>query len=207
VKDIAAAGGKSYTFHLEATGTSFPSFVSTAALVTHPTHELSDDPMDVVRQIKATGMRAAVAINPGTPSSEISNELGNAVDMILVMTVWPGAGGQKFIAECMPKVAELRARFPELDVEVDGGVGPKTIDKCADAGECPASLLCSCSRSRLTMTRFDRRQRNRGRHSRLPRREPTRRDTLPAHTVRRSSEAHISPTRSSKQPHTITRKR
>lgn len=46
--------------------------------------------MDVVRQIRATGMRASVAINPGTPSSEISNELGNAVDMILVMTVWPG---------------------------------------------------------------------------------------------------------------------
>lgn len=37
--------------------------------------------------------------------------------------------------ECMPKVAELRARFPDLDVEVDGGVGPKTIDKCANAGE------------------------------------------------------------------------
>lgn len=112
VKDISEAGGASYTFHLEAT----------------------DDPMDVVRQIKATKMRAAVAINPGTPASEISDELGNAVDMILVMTVWPGAGGQKFMKECMPKVAELRARFPDLDVEVDGGVGPKTIDRCADAG-------------------------------------------------------------------------
>lgn len=49
-----------------------------------------DDPLDVVRQIRATKMKAAVAINPGTPSSEISNELGEAVDMILVMTVWPG---------------------------------------------------------------------------------------------------------------------
>ena len=79
-------------------------------------------------------MRAAVAINPGTPSSEIADELAQAVDMILVMTVWPGAGGQKFIQECMPKVAELRARYPDLDIEVDGGVGPKTIDRCADAG-------------------------------------------------------------------------
>ncbi|WFD42653.1 ribulose-phosphate 3-epimerase [Malassezia psittaci] len=112
IKDIAEAGGKSYTFHLEAT----------------------DDPLDVVRKIKAANMRASVAINPGTPASEISDELGTAVDMILVMTVWPGAGGQKFMKECMPKVAELRARFPELDVEVDGGVGPKTIDRCADAG-------------------------------------------------------------------------
>lgn len=93
-----------------------------------------DDPMEVVRRIKETKMRAAVAINPGTPTSEISNELGKAIDMILVMTVWPGYGGQKFMKECMPKVAELRARFPDLDIEVDGGVGPKTIDRCADAG-------------------------------------------------------------------------
>ena len=50
-----------------------------------------------MRQIKAAKMRAAVAINPGTPSSEIADELAQAVDMILVMTVWPGAGGQKFM--------------------------------------------------------------------------------------------------------------
>ncbi|WFD29298.1 ribulose-phosphate 3-epimerase [Malassezia sp. CBS 17886] len=112
IKDVAEAGGASYTFHLEAT----------------------DDPLDVVHKIKVANMRAAVAINPGTPASEISKELGDAVDMMLVMTVWPGAGGQKFMKECMPKVAELRARFPDKDVEVDGGVGPKTIDRCADAG-------------------------------------------------------------------------
>jgi len=112
IKDIAEAGGKSYTFHIEAT----------------------KQPLEVVKQIREAGMKAAVALNPGTPSSEISDELGNAVDMILVMTVWPGFGGQKFIAECMPKVAELRERFPSLDIEVDGGVGPKTIQPCADAG-------------------------------------------------------------------------
>ncbi|CAO1636300.1 unnamed protein product [Parajaminaea phylloscopi] len=112
VKDIAEAGGSSYTFHLEAT----------------------DEPLDVVRLIKATGMRASVAINPGTPASEISDELAEAVDMILVMSVWPGAGGQRFMREVMPKVAELRARFPHLDIEVDGGVAPKTIKYCAEAG-------------------------------------------------------------------------
>jgi len=45
-----------------------------------------------------------------------------------------GRGGQKFLERCVPKVAELRARFPEKDIEVDGGVGPKTIDVCAEAG-------------------------------------------------------------------------
>ncbi|KAK0531412.1 RIBULOSE-phosphate 3-epimerase [Tilletia horrida] len=112
IKDIAAAGGKSYTFHIEAT----------------------KQPLEVIKQIKEAGMKAAVALNPGTPASEISDEVGNAVDMILVMTVWPGFGGQKFIAECMPKLGELRERFPAVDIEVDGGVGPKTIQPCADAG-------------------------------------------------------------------------
>lgn len=46
-----------------------------------------------------------------------------------------GRGGQKFLDRCVPKVAELRARFPFKDIEVDGGVGPKTIDICAEAGK------------------------------------------------------------------------
>lgn len=45
-----------------------------------------------------------------------------------------GRGGQKFLDRCVPKVAELRKRFPDKDIEVDGGVGPKTIGACADAG-------------------------------------------------------------------------
>ena len=45
-----------------------------------------------------------------------------------------GRGGQKFLYRCVPKVSELRARFPDKDIEVDGGVGPKTIGVCADAG-------------------------------------------------------------------------
>ena len=83
-------------------------------------------------------MKVGVAISPDTPSTAITDEIANAVDMLLVMTVYPGRGGQKFIERCVPKVAELRARFPDKDIEVDGGVGPKTIDVCADAGK----LLC-----------------------------------------------------------------
>lgn len=45
-----------------------------------------------------------------------------------------GRGGQKFLDRCVPKVAELRRRFPKKDIEVDGGVGPKTVDACAQAG-------------------------------------------------------------------------
>lgn len=54
--------------------------------------------------------------------------------MVLVMTVEPGFGGQKFQERCMPKVAALRKRYPELDIEVDGGLGLGTIGKAAEAG-------------------------------------------------------------------------
>ena len=50
-------------------------------------------------------------------------------------TDFTGKGGQKFIEGCLPKVEQLRARFPEKDIEVDGGVGLSTIDKCAHAGK------------------------------------------------------------------------
>jgi ribulose-phosphate 3-epimerase len=85
-------------------------------------------------------MKACVAISPDTPASAISDDLGQQVDMVLVMTVHPGRGGQKFIEACMTKVTELRRRFPAKDIEVDGGVGPKTVGQCACAG---ANVLVS----------------------------------------------------------------
>ncbi|CAA7258716.1 unnamed protein product [Cyclocybe aegerita] len=112
VDDIADAGGAMYCFHLEAT----------------------ENPLSLIEKIHERNMKAGVAISPDTPSTAISDEVANAADMLLVMTVYPGRGGQKFIERCVPKVAELRARFPEKDIEVDGGVGPKTIGVCADAG-------------------------------------------------------------------------
>jgi ribulose-phosphate 3-epimerase len=54
--------------------------------------------------------------------------------MVLVMTVEPGFGGQKFMASELPKVSALRKQYPDLDIEVDGGLGPATIDEAADAG-------------------------------------------------------------------------
>ena len=54
--------------------------------------------------------------------------------MALVMTVEPGFGGQKFMADMMPKVTALRQRYPELNIEVDGGLGTGTIDTAAEAG-------------------------------------------------------------------------
>lgn len=54
--------------------------------------------------------------------------------MVLVMTVHPGFGGQKFMASELPKVRALRERYPKLDIEVDGGLGLGTVDQAAEAG-------------------------------------------------------------------------
>ena len=54
--------------------------------------------------------------------------------MVLIMTVHPGFGGQKFMASELPKVKALREKYPELNIEVDGGLGEGTIDQAADAG-------------------------------------------------------------------------
>jgi ribulose-phosphate 3-epimerase len=93
-----------------------------------------EDALSVIKLIHSRNMKAGVAVSPKTPSTAITDAVGEAADMLLVMTVEPGQGGQKFMSQCVPKVSDFRARFPEKDIEVDGGVAPSTIDVCADAG-------------------------------------------------------------------------
>ena len=61
-------------------------------------------------------------------------EHADLIKMVLVMTVEPGFGGQSFMASELPKVKALRQRYPNLHIEVDGGLSPKTVDQAADAG-------------------------------------------------------------------------
>ena len=87
--------------------------------------------------IRSLGGRAGVALNPATPASAVSQVL-DLVDLVLVMTVNPGFGGQDYIATMEPKVAEVRTMVLtggyDIDVEVDGGIGPATISGAAAAG-------------------------------------------------------------------------
>ena len=86
-----------------------------------------------LRRIRAMGLRNAIVLNPETPVEILAPYLGE-IDEALVMTVHPGYGGQKFIEDCLPKVAWLRGQRPDLDVMVDGGVNGETALLAAKAG-------------------------------------------------------------------------
>lgn len=86
-----------------------------------------------LRRIRELGLKNAIVLNPETPVERLEPYLGE-IDEALVMTVHPGYGGQKFIADCMPKVSWLRERMPELDIMVDGGINGETSVTAAKAG-------------------------------------------------------------------------
>lgn len=86
-----------------------------------------------LKRIRSMGLKNAIVLNPETPVERLMPYLGE-VDEVLVMTVHPGYGGQKFITDCMSKVAFLRERCPELDIMVDGGINGETAIVAAEVG-------------------------------------------------------------------------
>lgn len=115
IKDFAAAGADIITFHIE-----------------------SDSPVDeTIDLIHSCGCKAALSVKPGTPVETVFPYL-DKLEMVLIMTVEPGFGGQKFMADMMPKVSTLRAeckkRGLEMMIQVDGGISEKTIKEPAECG-------------------------------------------------------------------------
>ncbi len=90
-----------------------------------------------IQQIKNLGCKAGVTLNPGTPASAIFPVL-HMVDLVLVMTVNPGFGGQAFIESQLAKITEIRSMLDEVNpqawLEVDGGISEQTLPKVMDAG-------------------------------------------------------------------------
>ncbi len=116
IEDFAKAGSDYITVHIEAC----PHIHST------------------IQQIKATGAKAGVSLNPGTPLSSIEEVLGD-VDLILIMSVNPGFGGQSFIEASLDKIKRLRKMLSErgldhVEIEIDGGVKLENIAEVAAAG-------------------------------------------------------------------------
>jgi ribulose-phosphate 3-epimerase len=113
--DYVEAGAGSVTFHVEAAAA----------------------PVRLARELRAKGARAGMALRPATavdPYEDLLPEL----DMLLIMTVEPGFGGQKFLDVCVPKIRRARELLDkhglDLWLQIDGGVSMDTIERCADAG-------------------------------------------------------------------------
>ena len=96
--------------------------------------EVTDKPRELIEYIRGLGARVGVCLNPGT-AAEAVHDILELVDLVLVMTVWPGFGGQKFIRDCLPKISALSQRMqPNQTLQVDGGVNLQTIADARAAG-------------------------------------------------------------------------
>lgn len=111
IDDLMDAGADGITYHIET---------------------VEDGPA-LIERIRARGLRVGVTLNPATPVQRLLPVL-DLVDMVLVMTVNPGYGGQKMIPECLDKVRWIRSRCPELDIQVDGGINRDTVAMAYEAG-------------------------------------------------------------------------
>ena len=111
IEPFKKAGASQFTFHYEAT----------------------KDCGALIDKVKAAGMKCGISIKPKTPADVVFPFL-DKVDMILVMTVEPGFGGQSFMYDMMDKVKVLRQKAPKLNIQVDGGINNDTIDTAAEAG-------------------------------------------------------------------------
>ena len=115
IDDFADAGADIITFHVEC-----------------------DSDIDkTIEKIKSRGIKAGLVIKPKTPAESVFDYL-DKIDLVLVMTVEPGFGGQSFMADMMPKVRAIKEeamrRGIDIPIEADGGIGAATIAQCAEAG-------------------------------------------------------------------------
>ena len=106
-------------------------------LTIHIEADTEENTLEALRKIRACGVKAAISVKPKTPAEAVLPYL-ELCDLILVMTVEPGFGGQSFMADMMPKVEKIRgyieAKKPGCELEVDGGVNAETAKQCVAAG-------------------------------------------------------------------------
>ncbi len=139
VKSIRAATDRFLDCHLMITdpATYAPQFVDAGAdsVTFHP--EVEDDPVALIDRLHEQGAQVGVAVRPHQPLALVT-ELLDRIDLLLVMTVQPGFGGQAFMADVVPKIAEAHRWRAEHDagwrLEVDGGIGAATIASTVEAG-------------------------------------------------------------------------
>lgn len=112
IERFADAGADSITFHIEAT----------------------DEPVVLINRLRALGLGAGVTVRPATGAAELA-DIVELVDMVLVMTVEPGYGGQAFMEDMLEKIAALRGMLrDDQRLQVDGGINPATVARCSQRG-------------------------------------------------------------------------
>lgn len=114
IAEFLAVGAKNITFHAEAV----PKIA---------------DRQTLIAGIRAGGATAGIAINPETPLADVDDVIGD-VDLLLVMSVHPGFGGQSFISDVLQKVKAARAAHPNLMIQIDGGIDPMTAKLARESG-------------------------------------------------------------------------
>ncbi|MCF7846283.1 MAG: ribulose-phosphate 3-epimerase [Candidatus Peribacteraceae bacterium] len=119
IEDFAKAGADAITIHAEIDG----------------------DVPTILKKIRELGCQAGISIKPKTEVSTIK-ELLPLVDLVLVMSVEPGFGGQEFMESSLPKIRELREQNPDLEIAIDGGINAETAKRAVEAG---ASVLVAGS--------------------------------------------------------------
>jgi len=111
IDEFADAGAERISFHIEATNA----------------------PQAVIGLIQNKGIKVGITINPSTPIADILDFI-EEIDYVLVMSVIPGKGGQKFMPEAIEKIRRLKKHYPKLEIEVDGGINAETGAQCVKAG-------------------------------------------------------------------------
>lgn len=114
IQEFLDIGAKNITFHAEAV-------------------KATKERKALIMQIHAGGATAGIALNPETPLDEVSDCIG-AIDMLLVMSVHPGFAGQEFIDHVLSQVKTARQAYPDLMIQMDGGINDTTAKKCIEAG-------------------------------------------------------------------------
>lgn len=147
VKAIRPVTDAVFDVHLmvEHPDTQIESFAKAGADIINFHVEAAKHPHRVLQAIKAAGCKAGICLNPGTPLSMVEELLAD-LDMIVIMSVNPGYGGQKFIPNSLDKIARLKAMLvkagSKAEIEVDGGV---TVDNCKALAEAGADVLVAGS--------------------------------------------------------------
>jgi len=111
-----------------------PAFVEAGAGAITFHVEAVEHPRETVRKIRDLGVKVGIALNPGTPAEALLQVI-EEVDIVLVMTVWPGFGGQRFLADCLEKIETIEAQLSDDQwLSVDGGISPETASRVVAAG-------------------------------------------------------------------------